>query len=537
MADLEWERSQANAPPKSARAIARESRDRPWEKNLKLGTAYKRPWRELEQDNSWGGRRAEARRKSIFSRKPWQEPKQDIQGLPYEENARLVLIRLQPENPTYEIPHPLTNSTIDAEILSYLKPSVVEKCLGLWQEIKNADAFLGRHLQLSSENTQCQSKTHNERCACKELYTTNYGTFVQNLNATSMRWYLQYVDEASRYPRKTQQMRLMFWLGLKDAYSASRHLTEQVLLARPSLVYDRQDCELDPIFLEEYALFQATIVHDFGRAVNLAEFRNIDEEQEVYIEQYKSLVNQFYYQSESCYLSNMDFKSTFRTESTRTSTSAKDECFPEEACPPHFKRDWTGYIDWHSKWLRPVAQVDLGCTARYVAANADAHTHLLNASTGQFLYEDACEVPNWHLSRIYHALENVLRDYMCISEDECFLVKAKQILRQKWPVSNEILCVMDLILRYRRAAHSQFSSDDITDRHKIWDDMLVEVKWHLAQSAREASMALSPFVEPRSREPLHGEFHDSISKRWRVNRWSIKPFISTVKDMQSHVSR
>ena len=537
MADLEWERSQANAPPKSARAIARESRDRPWEKNLKLGTAYKRPWRELEQDNTWGGRRAEARRKQIFARKAWQEPEQDLRGLPYEENARRVFDRLQPENPAYETSPGLTNWTISAEILSYLEPSVVEKSLGLWQEIKNSDAFLGKHLQLTGENTQCQSKNHNDRCACKELFAKNYGTFIQNLNATSMTWYLRYIDEASQYPKKKQQMQLMFWLGLKDAYSASHQLIQQVLLARPALVHDRQDCELDPIFLEEYALFQAIIVHDLGRIVNLVDFEDVNEEQAIYIGQYKAYVNRFYHQTESSYLSNMDFASIFRSRSSRASAPTMDESSRTEVSPPQFKRDWKGYIDWFSKWLRPVAELDLGCTARYVAENANAYAHLLDASTGQFSYDDACEVPNWHLSRIYHALENVLREYMCITEDECLLVKAKQILRQKWPVSNEVLYLMELILRYRRAAHSQFSSDDITDRHMIWDDMLVEVRWHLAQSAREASRATSPFVEPRSREPLHGEFRDSISKRWRVNRWSIKPFISTVKDMQYHVSR
>ena len=40
--------------------------------------------------------------------------------------------------------------------------------------------------------------------------------------------------------------------------------------------------------LEQYALFQATIVHNLSRTVNLAEFKDINEEQAVYIEQYKN---------------------------------------------------------------------------------------------------------------------------------------------------------------------------------------------------------------------------------------------------------
>ena len=43
-----------------------------------------------------------------------------------------------------------------------------------------------------------------------------------------------------------------------------------------------------PIFLEEYALFQATIVHNLGRTVNPAKFKDINEEQAILIEQYKT---------------------------------------------------------------------------------------------------------------------------------------------------------------------------------------------------------------------------------------------------------
>ena len=82
-----------------------------------------------------------------------QEPEQDLRGLPFEENARRVFNRLQSENPAYETSPTVTSSTINAETLSYLKPSVVEKSLGLWQEIKNVDAFLGQHLQMTGENT------------------------------------------------------------------------------------------------------------------------------------------------------------------------------------------------------------------------------------------------------------------------------------------------------------------------------------------------------------------------------------------------
>ena len=64
--------------------------------------------------------------------------------------------------------------------------------------------------------------------------------------------------------------------------------------------------------------------------------------------------------------------------------------------------------------------------------------------------------------------------------------------------------LMNLILRYRKAAHTHCSADDLTDRHGLWDDMLVEVKGHLARSARAAFTATSSYVEPENREPLHG---------------------------------
>jgi hypothetical protein len=96
---------------------------------------------------------------------------------------------------------------------------------------------------------------------------------------------------------------------------------------------------------------------------------------------------------------------------------------------------------------------------------------------------------------------------------------------------------MELILRYRKAAHTQFSADDLTDRHGLWDDMLVEVRGYLTRSARAACTTTSPYVEPANRERLHGYFNDSISKKWNVNRWSVKPFIATVKSLQYYVSR
>ena len=542
MADLEWNNeglpiTTADAPPKSARAIARETRDRPWEKNLKLGTAYKRSWQDLQQDNTWGGRRAEERRSRIFARKPWQELEQDLQGLPYEKTARRVFKTLQPENPGFMTSPLVAKAHIDREVLGYLRPSMVEKSLDLWQEIKDADAFLGQILLIPPYGRQCQPEAHMEGCLCKLLSNSGFEAFLQNIISTVMSCYLRYVDQAAQYSTKRQQMRLMFWLGLSDAYTLSRPLIERILLARPQLVYDNEDCELDPVFLEEFALFQAIIAHDFGRVINLAEFEGFNEEQKSCFTQYKTSINELYHKIESHYRSNMSFEGLFRSDRSQASSSTSAEESRSHIPSMQSRRDWRGYVSWYQGRLRPVVPLEFGFTSQYIVANANEYAHLLDPSTGQFSFTDACEVSNRHLSKIYHALEDELRKYMCVTQNECLLVKAKQIFKQKWPVTAEVIHLMELILRYRKAAHTQFSADDLSDRHGLWDDMLVEVKGHLARSARAAFTATSPYVEQENREALHGYFNDSISKRWNVNRWSVRPFIATVKSLQYYVSR
>jgi hypothetical protein len=387
MADLEWDNdglpiTTADAPPKSARAIARETRDRPCEKNLKLDTAYKRAWQDLQQDNTWGGRRAEERRNHTFARKPWQELEQDLQGLPYKKTARRVFETLQPENPGFITSPIVAKAHIDREVLGYLKPSMVEKSLDLWQEIKDADAFLGQILLITPDGTQCQPEAHMEACFCKLLGDRDFEASLKNLISTVMSCYLRYVDEAAQYSTKRQQMRLMFWLGLKDTYTLSRRLIERILLARPQLVYYNEDCELDPVFLEEFALCQAIIAHDFGRVINLAEFEGFNEEQNSFFTQYKTSINEVYHKIESHYRSNMSFEGLFRSNRSPASGSTSAEESKSHIPSMQRRRDWRGYVSWYQGRLRPVVPLEFGFTSQYIVANANEYAHLLDPSTG-----------------------------------------------------------------------------------------------------------------------------------------------------------
>jgi len=109
---------------------------------------------------------------------------------------------------------------------------------------RQTDAFLGRFALISLHNTEFQPGAHTDGCIGKLLNNSAFKTFSQNLITTVMSCYLRYVDQAAQSLKKRQQMKIIFRLGLRDTYTWSRRLVERILLARPELVHNDEDCKL-----------------------------------------------------------------------------------------------------------------------------------------------------------------------------------------------------------------------------------------------------------------------------------------------------
>ena len=478
--------------------------------------------------------------------KPWFKNQHEAEGRRFVKYADRVCEALKHEDPNYEWHevNQVPSADADLTICAYFHTSVIEASQVYWDEISDSNAFFQRFLELIGYQEPgfvfADPSATGEGLLLQPRDNADLKRLLQNAGRTIMDQYMSLVQTAVEYISMRQQMRLLFHLAQRRGSGHSQRLCQNILYTRPDLHirHYKGRFRFDPCFLEDFAHGLAQIVHDLGRLINIAGFERLKDGDRSRFGRLRGFVNNYYQALESSYPTKMDFKHPFdkldpprvsiRGANTLKATALRIVDSTDIAVSD-CKNRTTPSIQW----------VDFSFTSYHIRAHRPEYVHLLDPVTGQFSYGAACEVYYPVLTKLYHSFEKDVFDYMCLydTEMECPLVKAKRIRRQKWAVPDEILRALTISIRYRQAASEQCKTGgtNLGDGHGIWTQKMIEVRMQLLEAAKEAAEPTRS-IAVRS-EPLHGQLRDSLSKCWRVDKWSKKPFIADVRRIQADTSR
>lgn len=168
------------------------------------------------------------------------------------------------------------------------------------------------------------------------------------------------------------------------------------------------------------------------------------------------------------------------------------------------------------------------------------------------------KVPPHIINRIYHEYQQEVADFLCVGEEEDFLVKAKRIVREQWHISKEIFDALSSISRYRKALIARY--DDNHFGHWAWVEYMGAVRQCRKEGVQVDQAFLTATVNGEDWEvetakdiskeqwwcqdetkhiltPLHSDFPngESMLSSWRINDKSVKPFVAHIKEsLQPH---
>ena len=510
---------------------------------MKPGTGSKYVWTQVQQQDAWGSPTDQMAQARVYRVKPWKEPKHDAQGLRYCAMAEQVFEALANEDPSREGPATSTISTlsVDLEFVGDCLPTNCADSIINWQEIKATEEFLGQCLERLTPFTARYRAYKFSRQMMDRLFGPlhdgSLGNFLHNIGQTIINCWVALIDKCSLFEAKKNKLRVMLGHGLDSRYRYSRPLVLKILAARPDLTLQGVDTFLDPLLLQDYALGLAIVVHELGRTFNLAHLENLALEERHAFNQLKLFIDEYHHDLESRYPANLIFDGIFRRPTAHPLPDRSDNSPHAYPPHPHFSKMTKEFGGLDILAMTPRLQFDFAFTEHHVWTYAPQYYHLLGSVDRQFSEMSACQVNPSDLNKIYHRFKDNLRAYLCIDTSECLLVKANQVRKQGWAVPWEVFRLLELIIRYREAATFQLNPDhgDLDDHHYKWTIKIFAIREHLREAAAKARQANGQYIQ--SREPLHGQFTDSMSKIWRDNKHSIKPLVAHIKEMQADIAR